>query len=429
LRDAFMQTIPARLRALFTSIAGYSDEISLVVIGIFLYVAAGTTQTGWLYFIDSLILAVLVLGYVIPRRNMRDLQVWREYPGHCFEGDEISITLHIRNTSGRHKYLISVIERFDEEYLTREGTGTFPLPLIAPHETKTITYTMKALCRGIYHLGGCRLQTRFPFGFFPATLHDSASDRIVVYPMAPALERLSESRASLRLFGQGRSLSLPGRSFDFLGIRAYQPSDGIRFIHWPISARLGKLMLKEFKDSSRQHIFTVLDMGRNSQAGRGRESTIEYEVKMAAGILNYSIRERGAMTILSAAGNEIIETPADARFRALDFLAGVQNEADISTSEILRRHRDHVPQGSILLLLQTEPSIDYEVLRDLKAKNVSLTVVWFVGSSFQDAPASAFEEVRYDRICNDLRSMGGISIIDVRKGDNLAVKLGQARIR
>lgn len=428
-RDALMRKNLTRLRTVFTSIAGYSDEISLVVIGIFLYVAAGSTQTGWLYFIDSLILAVLVLGFVIPRWNVRGVQVWREYPGHCFEGDEISITLHVRNISATDRYLISVIERFDEEHLSLDGTGIFPLPRLAPRETRTITYRAKALCRGIFHLAGCGLQTRFPFGFFPATRRLVSSDRLVVYPLAPACERLAGSRASFHVSGQGRSMPLPGRSFDFLGIREYQPPDGIRFIHWPLSARLGKLMLKEFRDSSRPYIVTVLDMGKNSLAGWGKESTIEYEVKMAAGLLNYSIRKRGAMTFLSATGREVIEIPAEARFRALDFLAGVQNNADISTSEILGRYSEQVPHGSSLFVLQSEPSIDLEVLRALKSKNVAVTIVWFIGSSFQEDPGSVFDESTYDNLSRDMSTMGGISIIKIRKGDNLAARLGQTTAR
>jgi uncharacterized protein (DUF58 family) len=56
------------------------------------------------------------------------------------------------------------------------------------------------------------------------------------------------------------------------GVREYAPGDSFNRIHWPSTARAGRLIVKEFELDPTADIWLFLDMQREVQAGSAWET-------------------------------------------------------------------------------------------------------------------------------------------------------------
>ena len=92
------------------------------------------------------------------------------------------------------------------------------------------------------------------------------------------------------LVGDATGFSRPSFSGEVRSSREFQQSDDLRHIHWRNSARSGQLMVKEFDQTPRGgEVRMALNPGVN--LGWGRETTLEYAIKIAASLARYSFNE------------------------------------------------------------------------------------------------------------------------------------------
>lgn len=412
------------MRKFFSFIVKYTDEISLTIIGVFIYFAAGGTQSGWLYYILALILAVMTLGFIIPRLSLINIEITREAPPMCYEDDEITIILRVRNNSSRLRPFIYLREHLPSQYFSGEHERVFPVMSLSPGEERNITYTVKCLQRGLVTFSRCELGCSYPFGLFPAFARVRALHFLTIFPRGPHIEKLGLLSPSSHaiLFGQHRALSIAGRSFDFMGIREYFPSDGTRFIHWPSTARLGKLMVKEFNDASQTRLILVVDAHTMASMGEGRENTLEYSIKAAASIVEYAYRSRIPLTLLSGAGDDIHVLPRPAKFQILQYLSSLSSSCSLLPGQMVERYLEgDAVQSSLsgqMIILQSVPIIEKSVFEALRSHKISASIMFFDGFSFSREGASPYGSRRYEEaeaVCAEL----GIPCSTLRKGDNL----------
>lgn len=412
------------MRKFFSFIIKYTDEISLTVIGVFIYFAAGGTQSGWLYYILALILAIMTLGFIIPRLSLMNIEITRDAAPMCYEDDEITITLRVRNNSTRWRPFIYLREHLPSQYLSGEHERIFPLLSLAPGEERNITYTVKSMQRGLVTFSRCEVGCSYPFGLFPAFKRVRTEHFLTIFPRGPHIEKLGLLSSSLSaiLFGQHRTLSIAGRSLDFMGIREYSPFDGTRFIHWPSTARLGKLMVKEFNDASQTRLILVVDAHRTASMGEGRENTLEYSIKAAASIVEYAYRSRIPLTLLSGAGDDIHILTRPAKFQILQYLASLSSSCSLLPGSMVERYLEGDAVKSSLsgqmIILQSTPVIEKSIIESLRIHKISVSIMLFDGFSFSTAGASFYDSRRYqeaEAACTEL----GIPCITLRKGDNL----------
>jgi uncharacterized protein (DUF58 family) len=104
-----------------------------------------------------------------------------------------------------------------------------------------------------------RLSTRYPFGFFQksATFIET-EEKILVYPEIQNLQP-SDIPNSSASAGEFESLK-KGNGLEIRGLREYIQGDTNARIHWKSTAKLAKLMTKEFDDDQRKRIALILDI-------------------------------------------------------------------------------------------------------------------------------------------------------------------------
>lgn len=164
-------------------------------------------------------------------RNLVHLHITAGRVEPVFRGETAWFELFLENRSGYERCSIS---------LWHEGK---PTRCDVPSQRgSTVSVPVAAQARGWLMPGRITVDTRFPVGLLRAWSYIRPDMRCLVYPK-PDDSRLPLPDPS---GGTGEKRVAGGGSDDFAGLRAYQPSDSPRHIHWKAAARGQGLQTKVF---------------------------------------------------------------------------------------------------------------------------------------------------------------------------------------
>jgi uncharacterized protein (DUF58 family) len=148
---------------------------------------------------------------------------------------------------------------------------------------KTITYQLKANCRGYYQLGPLVAETGDVFGLYRRYRVLSEPSFLLVVPEVIPLEGFDI--ASRRPIGEVR---MTHRLFEdptrIAGVRAYQAGDSLNRVHWRATARTGDLQSKIYDASTVAGATLVLDFYEQSFAVEDEPARSELLITAAASI-------------------------------------------------------------------------------------------------------------------------------------------------
>jgi uncharacterized protein (DUF58 family) len=136
----------------------------------------------------------------------------------------------------------------------------FTMPVFFPYIGRQATVRQKVEIRfprrGTYRQDAFGIRTRFPFGFFEKTRQVSSKMEIVVYPRVEPTDQFYEV---LPLLSGEMASHFRGRGHELHSLRPYQSNDNARFVDWKVTARTGRLMIREFAREDERRVMLVLD--------------------------------------------------------------------------------------------------------------------------------------------------------------------------
>ena len=215
-------------------------------------VAAYNSASNILFITLSLLLGCLVLSGVLSWLNFRGL-FWRlEVDSPMRAGREHPATLVLRNEK----------RMLPTHGLTFEVTNTSasaPRHLVLrdrldPQSEAQIDWTVCPAKRGVERVELSYIGSLFPFGFLSKSLSGDLACDILVWPAPVEYRRFPV--AAWRRLQPGESVARSGQNGDLLTLRHYRAGDSHRQIHWKASARLQKLVVRQFSTDS-EEAFTL----------------------------------------------------------------------------------------------------------------------------------------------------------------------------
>ncbi|MDQ5820944.1 MAG: DUF58 domain-containing protein, partial [Actinomycetota bacterium] len=274
-------------------------------------------------------------------------------------------------------------------------------------------YVLEALPRGRYVLEEATAVVQDPFGLERQQVPLRAAGTILVYPRLVELDRLfSEVGAHAQ---DGRRLLLRRPSgFDLHSVREYEEGESLRKVHWPTTARRGRLMVKELEDAPRDEIAVVLDGDASAVVGE----SFDVQVRAAGSLLRaHAQRGRRAVLIVNAAAAESHRVHSDAGEwqTALELLASVEPSARTPVTALLGREGNAAVRALELAVVTARlaPGLaDRLIQRALNRRGVSLV---YVDSSSFGPKGRGGPEPELLRI-----QAAGVAVAIVRRGDDLA---------
>ena len=268
--------------------------VGFLIAAILVFFLARLTQVGWLYLVDALLWGIILLSALLPWLGLPFLDARRrlswEKPGEGpgegnsgpAEGETVQIDLSLRNRGFWPKFFLSLSYECNLAAPENRQFRFFVSKLAGSGEL-ALPATVAAYQRGTHSLEPVVANASAPFGLFRRRARLDQTQQVLVYPRIYPLNRLYlvDGLAGESVQAQKSRLGL-----ETAGSRPYIPGDPRRHIHWRNTARTGRPMVREFEDPQDHTLHMLFDATQNW--GEGRESSLEYSIKLVASIANYA---------------------------------------------------------------------------------------------------------------------------------------------
>lgn len=266
---------------------------------IMVFVLARLTQVGWLYLLDAVLWGIIILSVVLPWLGVGFLSAHRRLdhqassknvPGPS-EGEQVRIELCLNNHAFWPRFFLNV---FYDCPMAAPGSRLrkFFLAKLGHSSHTTMVSTVEAYQRGMHQLGPVVVDSSVPFGLFRRRVQFATPLSVLVYPQVYPLHRLSLLDDWQGMAPQYEKSRV---GLETVGARHYFPGDPRRYIHWRTTARIGQPMVREFEDQKDQTLCLLFDALK--VWGEGRETNLEYSIKVAASVADYALRHRASVRV------------------------------------------------------------------------------------------------------------------------------------
>jgi uncharacterized protein (DUF58 family) len=371
---------------------------AVLAVGVLVYVVAWIFGSRALYPVATgLVLAVLLaVGWV--RLSARPPLVRRHgVRSDALEGDSIWITLDVEPTSPVPPPSLVAVERVgalpEREVELRRGLGR---------------YDLTSLRRGRYVFAPTRLTIEDPFALARVDLLRGEPEAVVVYPRLVELSTLF-SEGGLHAQDGRRLLLRRPTGYELHSVREHHESDSLRAVHWPSTARRGRLMVKELEDAPRDEVVVLLDATV--------AETFDVAVRAAGSILRSHVRRgRRCSLVVNSAARPVQPVQSLGEWhRAYELLATVEPDGRSALYALLQSQGGIAARALELVVVTSTvdvPLADRLVQRALSRRGTSVVFV---------------SDVREPQLLR-LQS-AGIPVAVVASGDDLAAKLCGREVR
>ncbi len=389
-------------------VPGGAADKKLLVIGVaalFLIIVAVLLDLQYLYLMAASLGVLPLASYLLARYGRSQFSVARAHEATTQEERLTPITLRLSATGGLPLASLRVGDTLPAELPlaateANEGLGnreetpfrhaSAATPLLAldewDGETGSRTYHVAPFKRGVYRFGPARLATTDALGLFSFVLPTTCLTEIVVHPTPIPAVATAYGGAGIQGLRESDGKMVRGDGMDFHGVREYRHGDALRRVHWPTTARTGALAVVEWERAYQRDLVIGLDAAQDTHYGKGRETTLEYAVKVAATLVDRTLASGGGVLLVTQSGRVHIR-PGDSdksvgRFRLFDLLARAEANAATSLAEALAAARPEAGSHFAILTARGDGRLSVFLSERMARGGDSAEVMFFEPSSF-----------------------------------------------
>jgi uncharacterized protein (DUF58 family) len=389
----------------------------IVIFSVPLALLALALLGGSILLLRVFFLSVLIIGisYLWARFSLYKLNAsLAEPPDHLQVGDSFQRLATISNPSLLPRFWLEIRDNADIS-----GHPESTIASIRGHSNYSWQTPFHCIKRGRYHIGPVTIEATDPFGLFSTHCTLGEAHDVTIYPTTVDLPLLRFVPSGEIGHGSGYQ-SVSHISPNASSVRESTSGDGLHYIHWPSTARAGKLMVKTF-DADHSHnasktTWVLLDMNEESHFGRGQDATDEYAVTLAASVAKRYLRNGMKVGIIAASQEPTFVIPERGEsqlWRILESLALVKTDWKAKLGDIVGQHLDSMRDNPLVVIIGTSATEGLmDTVRQLRNRAGSIVVILLDVSSFGGRPISM-------DITRTL-TWSGAQVFTIRKDDDLA---------
>lgn len=380
-----------------------------LVLWLVLVIAALVTGRQLLFRLLYLMTAILVLSFVWTMLNAYGVRLVRQ-------------TRSRRTQVGRlaeERFVVRNAGLFPKLWLEIRDASTLPghhasrvVNSLAPRSYRSWLTRTRCVERGVFRLGPLSIASGDPLGLFRVERHVPATSTLLVYPATVGLPAFEPPIGTLP-GGDAVRRRAQYITTNVAGIRDYAPGDSFNRIHWPSTARMRRVMVKEFELDPLADLWIILDMEGAVQVGEAvvegvsdfdilfdsrhdfelAPTTEEYGVTAAASLCRHFLglnRTVGLITY-GAEGRRLIQADRGERQlnKILEQLAIVRAGGHVSLEQLLAAEERAFGRNTTVVVITPSTSERWVMpLRDLGRRGVRTMAVVLDAGTFGPAPSS-----------------------------------------
>lgn len=267
------------------------EGILFVLLTLAVGVAAINTGKNLLYLLLAMMLSLIIVSGILSEQCLRRLTIRRWLPEHIFANRPVTGTLSIANGKPRlPTFSLRLMDVINGVAIER---GIYVLHLPA-RGTVLESYPLLFSRRGRRRIDGVKVLTRFPFGLFLKAATRPLESDIVVYPEPRPLPKALVHELAPLGFDQG--IPRRGQGTTLYNLRDYHSGDDSRTIHWKVSARHSRLIVRETEAEDSRRVTLALPTVRPASmpdlGAQALGEALETAVTLTASLAAY-FHERG----------------------------------------------------------------------------------------------------------------------------------------
>jgi uncharacterized protein (DUF58 family) len=172
------------------------------------------------------------------------------------------------------------------------SSATFTVPGLAAGVEHEELFSIPARRRSVLVLGPVRSVKGDPLGILQRVKRWSDPVELFIHPRVVALN--AASTGFLRDVEGVTTQNLSSSDVAFHALRDYVPGDDRRSIHWRTTARMGKLMVRQFEETQRSHLLLVLSQRSEDYAD---PEEFETAISCVASLAAQALREERTVSL------------------------------------------------------------------------------------------------------------------------------------
>lgn len=269
----------ARLRRAGRRVAAFAAPVTDVVSAtgwLVLAAAAASFAIAWglgwieLAFVGGTLLAALLVAIPFVFGRVRYLVAIELQPRRVVAGERALGRLVVANTGDAS----SVPSQLELPVGT--GLAEFVIPAIAPGGEHEELFAVPTQRRAVIVAGPAASVRGDQLGLLRREVRWTDPVELFVHPVTA---RLKPSAAGLVRDLEGEvTKTITNNDISFHALRAYEPGDALRNVHWRTSARTGQLMVRQYEETRRSQLLLV-------QPTRADHYASEAEFELAVSVL------------------------------------------------------------------------------------------------------------------------------------------------
>ena len=268
-----MQALPG-----YEGVARWLGALTPVGWAVIVAMLAGTVAAlafGWLEgFIVAVMGLVALVVAVASVASPSPLSVSLRMKNDRIVAGQVAVgRVRVVNESGRRSGSTLV------EVTIGRGSGEFLVPPISGNGTWNESFSVMTKRRGVINVGPARTVRMDGLGLLRRVR--SWDDPILVHVHPPTV-RFSFDATGMQMDVEGvASEKLTSSDVSFHALRDYEPGDDRRAVHWPSTARFGRLIVRQFEETHRSHHMVLLDTRVDAWDRRSFETAVSVAASLA----------------------------------------------------------------------------------------------------------------------------------------------------
>jgi hypothetical protein len=161
---------------------------------------------------------------------------------------------------------------------------------LLPFSSRNYAFELQCNYRGNYEIGISSIEIEDFFGLFKFRYNVFEPKQVTVYPRIIYLDKF---RLKTDFMSETHSI-LNSRDEDMTtvsDVRKYEYGDGLKRVHWKLTAKTGEIMVKKFQSTSQTNVLMLLDLQKNPYSFAENIVLEDSVIESAVAVLYYCLNK------------------------------------------------------------------------------------------------------------------------------------------